>query len=106
MRTMSKKSVVGVLAGMLAVAPGIYAQTTDESGRVLGFQPAVIAPNLPTDPNVDLTLTAVTPCRVCDTRFGSPDAGGCAKGVIGAGLSRTVTIGGLCGIPGARKRSV
>jgi hypothetical protein len=49
---------------VLAMAPGVYAQTTDESGR----GPQVDRPALPTNPQVDLVFTPVTPCRVFDTR--------------------------------------
>jgi hypothetical protein len=64
-----------VLGGVLAIAPDVYAQ----DGKV-AFRP-------------------VTPCRVCDTRVGFSDAGGCPKGALNGGSAKDVTIAGLCAIP-------
>jgi hypothetical protein len=87
-------ALVGLLA--IAIAPGAYAQATDPSGQTAASP--IVAPALPTNANVDLVFTPVTPCRLCDTRVGVGDAGACAKGILAAG-SRDVTVAGLCGVP-------
>lgn len=98
MAKLLRRVLLGVLAGVLATAPGVYAQTHDESGATFGPLPST-RPLNPVNVSVDTVFTPVSPCRVCDTRFGNPDAGGCAKGLIfGTGI-RGVAIAGLCGVP-------
>jgi len=93
------KVLIAVLVGILAIVPAASAQT-DESGARLGPPPEQVRnPDNPANANVDLLFTPLSPCRVCDTRFGSIDAGGCAKGTLFGGGTRDVTIAGLCGVP-------
>jgi hypothetical protein len=75
MTKLFRKCMYPVLGGVLAIAPDVYAQ----DGKV-AFRP-------------------VTPCRVCDTRVGFSDAGGCPKGALNGGSAKDVTIAGLCAIP-------
>lgn len=75
MTKLFRSCIYPVLGGVLAIAPDVYAQ----DGKV-AFRP-------------------VTPCRVCDTRVGFGDAGGCPKGALNGGSAKDVTIAGLCAIP-------
>jgi hypothetical protein len=75
MTKLFRNCIYPVLGGVLAIAPDVYAQ----DGKV-AFRP-------------------VTPCRVCDTRVGFGDAGGCPKGALNGGSAKDVTIAGLCAIP-------
>jgi len=98
MSKLLRRVLVGVLASVLAIVPGAYAQVHDESGATFGPPATTIIPLNPTNADVELVFTPVTPCRICDTRL-FPDAGGCAKGLLSDGGFRDVTIAGLCGIP-------
>ena len=44
-------------------------------------------------------FTALTPARVCDTRFGNTSDSGCAKATIGAGHVLTIDVTGIDGVP-------
>src|SRR5262245_46809817 len=70
-----RKCIYFMLGGVLTIAPDLSAQS-----EKVAFRP-------------------VTPCRVCDTRFGFGDAGGCPKGALNGGSAQDVTIAGVCSIP-------
>ncbi len=87
---------------MLAIAPSVYAQTTDESGR--SYEPALTTDvRLPTSVTVDLVFTPVTPCRIIDTRLaGGPIAGGTTRNFAVAGAAGFAAQGGMPRAAGSR----
>jgi hypothetical protein len=79
MRKLSWRTTLGLLAGMLALAPSVNAQTTG----------VLTVPLNPAVTTVDLLFTPIQPCRIIDTRL--------AGGPIGAGTTRDFVVAGAAG---------
>lgn len=62
---------------------------------------SVLSAVLGSEAAAQLQFYAVTPCRVYDTRTGTPSAAGTGGGIITTATTRTFRIRGFCGIPSA-----
>ncbi len=93
--------VLGVSALVLALAPGVQAQETEDSARTV--ESVFPGPAIPTNPLVDVVFTPITPCRIINTNLGGgPIAAGTTRNFVVAGTSGFPTQGGTaggCGIP-------
>lgn len=102
MTRLIKTWVFCLSAFVLAVAPSLYAQTTDDSGQA-GLEPVSPGPLNPTNALVDVVFTPITPCRIINTTVsGGPITAGSTRNFVVAGTTGFAAQGGNtigCGIP-------
>src|SRR6185295_3085797 len=102
MAKLFKTWVSAVAAVVLALAPSLFAQTTDDPGQA-GVEPVSPGPLNPTSALVDLVFTPITPCRIINTALsGGPIAPGSTRNFVVAGTTGFAAQGGNasgCGIP-------